>query len=283
MISEEDLNTLKSLHEHFIDEKSHDENIINCEIIEKLNCALEKLMEQLGESSHAAKLWIQYIRYIDIVKYFIAAERTGNWQNHLESTAKMLNLFATTGHSNYAKSARLYLQMMKELPTILYEQFTHNGYHTVRRSNRFWSGIWTDLAIEQALMRSLKTRGGLTRGRGMTENVILIWDHTMHACAQVHNAMTQLTGNHHKTSNPDAELVASRIKRDNEDLENIKLWIENHNPFDDNELLLRSIATGLTATEGDGINCDEVEKIGQAIQDQLDDISVTEATIKKKD
>ena len=35
------------------------------------------------------------------------------------------------------------------------------------------------------------------------------------------------------------------------------------------------------ATEGDGINCDEAEKIGQAIQDQLDSISITEATIKK--
>ena len=198
----------------------------------------------------------------------------------------MLNLFAATGHSKYTKSARLYLQMMKELPTTfpdLYQQFTHNGYHTVRRSNRFWSGIWTDLAIEQALMRSLKTRGGLTRGRGMTENVILIWDHTMHACAQVHNAVTQLTENHHKTSNQDSELGASRVKRDNEDLENIKLWIENHNPFDYNEPLLRSIATGLTATEGGGINCDEAEKNGQAIQDQLHDISITEATIKKKD
>ena len=68
MISEEDLNTLKSLHENFIDGKSHDENIINCEIIEKLNCALEKLMDRLGESSRTAKLWIQYIPYIDIVK-----------------------------------------------------------------------------------------------------------------------------------------------------------------------------------------------------------------------
>ena len=60
------------------------------------------------------------------------------------------------------------------------------------------------------------------------------------------------------------------------------MWIENHNPFDDNEPLLRSIATGLMATE-DGINCDEAEKIGQAIQDQLGGISITEATIKKKD
>ena len=102
MISEEDLNILKSLHEHFIDEKSHGENIINCEITETLNYTLEKLMDRLGESLRAAKLWMQYIRYIDIVKYFIAAKRTG-------STTKMLNLFAATGHSNYAKSARLYL------------------------------------------------------------------------------------------------------------------------------------------------------------------------------
>ena len=116
MRSEEDLNTLKSLHENFIDGKSHDENIVNCEIIEKLNCALEKLMDRLSESLRTTKLWIQCIRYIDIVKYFIASERTGDWQNHLGSTAKMLNLFAATGHSNYAKSARLYLQMMKELP-----------------------------------------------------------------------------------------------------------------------------------------------------------------------
>ena len=105
MLSKEDLTTLKSFHENFIDGKSHDENIINCEIIEKLNCALEKLISQLGESSRTAKLYIQYIRYIDIVKYSIAAERTGNWQNHLGSTAKMLILLAATGHSNYAKSA----------------------------------------------------------------------------------------------------------------------------------------------------------------------------------
>ena len=43
----------------------------------------------------------------------------------------------------------------------------------------------------------------------MTENVILIWVHTMQACAQVHNTMTQLTGNNRKTNNHDAELGAS--------------------------------------------------------------------------
>ena len=117
MRSEEDLNTLKSLHENFIHDKCHDENLVNFEIIEKLNCALEKLMDRLSESLRTAKLWIQCIRYIDIVKYFIASEKTANRQNHLGSKAKMLNLFAATGYSNYAKSATPYLQMMKELAT----------------------------------------------------------------------------------------------------------------------------------------------------------------------
>ena len=43
------------------------------------------------------------------------------------------------------------------------------GVHVVRRSNPLRAGLSTDLVIEQVLMRSLKTRGGLTRGRGMTE------------------------------------------------------------------------------------------------------------------
>ena len=30
------------------------------------------------------------------------------------------------------------------------------GYHAVRRSDRFWSGLWSDLVIEQNLMRFIK-------------------------------------------------------------------------------------------------------------------------------
>lgn len=46
------------------------------------------------------KLWIQYIRYIIIVELFIAAERTGNRQNHLGNTDKMFYLFAAMGVLN---------------------------------------------------------------------------------------------------------------------------------------------------------------------------------------
>ena len=146
--------------------------------------------------------------------------------------------------------------MMHNLPSTfpdLHEHFTHNGYHVVRRNNRYWNGIWTDLSIEQVLMRSLKSRGGLIHGRGMTDSVVLTWVHTMHVCASMHDAMTTLTGNTHKTSNQHVELGKSRMKRDNDDLEKVCTWFESHNPFDENNSLLRSIATGVTSTEADSI------------------------------
>ena len=76
-------------------------------------------------------------------------------------------------YSLYAKSARFYVQEMRKLLSThpwLHQKFVQL-YHTVRRSERLWAGLWTHIVIEQVLMRSLKSPGGLTRGRGMTESV----------------------------------------------------------------------------------------------------------------
>ena len=72
------------------------------------------------------------------------------------------------------------LQLETEYPWV-YSNFSNHGHHTVRRSDRYWAGLWTDLIIEQVLMRSLKSRGGLTRGCGVTESVRLLWVMSMHA------------------------------------------------------------------------------------------------------
>lgn len=51
------------------------------------------------------------------------------------------------------------------------QQLSEQGFHAIRRNNRYWAGLWTDLIIEQVMMCSIKSRGGLTRGRGITESV----------------------------------------------------------------------------------------------------------------
>ena len=39
-----------------------------------------------------------------------------------------------------------------------------------RRTDRYWAGLSSDLVIEQGLMRSMKSTGRLTRGRGVCES-----------------------------------------------------------------------------------------------------------------
>ena len=89
---------------------------------------------------------------------------------HLKAVSEMLPYLAS-GHSLYAaKSARIYLNHMLCLhryhPTP-HQQFVEGL--RVAISHRAWVGLSTDLMIEQILMGSLKTSGGLTKGGCMTE------------------------------------------------------------------------------------------------------------------
>ena len=104
----------------------------------------------------------------------------------------MLPYLAAAGHN---LSVRLYLQSISSLETDHPDVYrkSETGFHVVRRSSRFWAGLSTDLVIEQILMRSIKTSGGFTRGRGMTERQRVIWLFSMPACAEVNRAMLELT------------------------------------------------------------------------------------------
>ena len=256
-------------------------NIAESKELLKLEECLLKYRKLLAESSRTANLWLQYIEYVETLKLFIR-----NWTLHLVAVGRMMNLFAATGHIHYAKSSRLYLQQMLDLPNDypwLYQCFVGHGFHTVRRSSRYWAGLWTDLTIEQVMMRSIKSRGGLTRGTGLTESVCQQWIYSMHRCAGVHEAMTTLTNLKHMTSEQHIELGISRSRRDFKDLSKIQEWFDQHEPFDLNEPRLRSLSSGLTAADGDGINCDRTEVVGAKIQKSLDNMTVLEASIRRSE
>ena len=173
---------------------------------------------------------------------------------------------------------------MLELPqknSWLYKQFFEHGFHSVRRSDRYWAGLSTDLVIEQVMMRSIKSRGRLTRGRGFTEAVRLMWVYSMHSCVQVYDAMTSLTGLAHRTSEQHVELTSARRKRDFDDMAVVFNWVSQHNPFDSSQPELRSLSSGLTASDGDVINCDAVEEIGQSLQKKVDNVNVWECWLKR--
>ena len=144
----------------------------------------------------------------------------------------MLNLLAITGHHHYAKCGRLYLQLMCSLGNkhpSLYKKFSANGYHAVRRSNRFWAGLSTDLTIEQVMMCDIKYRCGLMHGCGMSDSMQLMWICSMHKSTSIHLALISLAHvNHMPDTTQHADMGPSREKRDWDDLSKIvefQCWV----------------------------------------------------------
>lgn len=136
ILSELNSDEFKSLHQKFLDH-----------------------VEKLRENGPTAKLWLQYFDAVTIMKQFIESERSGKWDLHLQSVRRMLPYFHASGHFLYAKSCHLYLQDMYNLETemdvIEYDKFTNESYFTVRRSEKFWGGVWTDMCIEQIPINAL--------------------------------------------------------------------------------------------------------------------------------
>lgn len=95
----------------------------------------------------------------------------------------------------------------------------------IRQSYRIWAGLSSDLIIEQVLMRSLKTSGGLTRERGMTEHQRQLWLLSRPACAEVNQAMQELTGVNYNTVK---DMTAARQTRD---WKNTLQYLQEQNPF----------------------------------------------------
>ena len=83
-------------------------------------------------------------------------------------------------------------------------------------------GLSTDLVIEQVLMRSIKSTGGLTRGRGLGSTQRTLWLLSMPACSEVHEAMQNLTATQYHSNKEHVEASNSRKVRDSKDITEIE-------------------------------------------------------------
>lgn len=166
-------------------------NDVNYENVERCVNNSKSIINQFLNKSNELKarvptpqLWIQYFDMVSIALDFIRAERLGHFEYHLNAVKKMLPYFHASGRFLYAKSAHLYLQDMLTLKDTMdqqnFENFK-NGLFTIIRTDKFNSGTWTDMVIEQSLMKSMKTEGGISRGRNTQDSVLCKWICGMYA------------------------------------------------------------------------------------------------------
>ncbi|CAG9818117.1 unnamed protein product [Phaedon cochleariae] len=227
-------------------------------VMEKFDAALN----QCERNGPTAKLWIQYFKMVILLKQFLEAERSGNWELHLHTLKRMLPFFHVAGHFLYAKSGHLYLQDMQDLHTRMpakdFQKFTAEGYFTIRRSDKFWSGIMSDQAVEQTLNREAKIPGGMFQ-RGASDNMAIKWTMGSIHLRIVCEGIEDFCGIHSGTSEQHVDCRPTRVSRDNADVEKLDQWFHAHDPFPVNSDLM-SISSGVIRI--DSINCHQALEIG---------------------
>jgi len=94
------------------------------EVLQKIHQRMHVYCQQLSKG-RTAKLWIQYMDMVELLRQFIRAERTGNWQLDLSTLQKILPISAAYGHNLYATSANIYLKNMYDLLTTNNHPYQH--------------------------------------------------------------------------------------------------------------------------------------------------------------
>ena len=219
-------------------------------------------------TSKTSQLWLNYQYMLKVARTLVKADRTGSWDMHLGAISKCLPIFAAAGHFNYLKSAYLYLQDMTTLETTnpaVVSQFI-KGLHVVRRTDKYWAGLGCDLVIEQTLMRTLKSNGGLTRGSGMTDEQRIVWTMSLPVSSLYNLAMQDFTDTTYASSEQHMDIAQSRVKRDASDLEKLSTKLRPCSPFA-LDPSLRNIFTGVVATKD--VNVTRFQELGTRVVQEL--------------
>ncbi|KAK3927182.1 Protein asteroid-like protein 1 [Frankliniella fusca] len=257
---------VREIYEDFLEKTNITaEEVAQSPVALNLGNSLYAAGEQEARNSHTGKLWWQYFKLVGLLRFFIRAERTGDWAMHKECVKAMLPIFHATGHLPYARAAHLYVQQMEGLTGGCAEA-AWRGNFTVRRVSGYWGGVYTDMVIEQDLMRPMKIRGGLTR-RGLTQSTVSQWILSRRALLEVSAAVERCSGVHSGTSEQHVELRHSRQERDRRDLGKFCEWLTKYPPFlDRDNLRVRCLHTGeLGATQ---VNCHVAVEIGTALMEK---------------
>ena len=143
----------------------------------------------------------------------------------------MLSYDFACNHLNYAYSGSVYIAKMHQVEETHQDIFAEflDGKHMISRStqeSRYFSHVWSDMAIEQSINRDCGTPCGLT---GLKTNVSVMerWFPTAHLKANVATATKAMSGigvDH--PAIPHKESTVSRIEKDEICIENVTDVVE---------------------------------------------------------
>lgn len=278
------INEFRDIHNQTVNKQKTVEDAMKESKTNEIMTKLEEVCEGLVKTSRTSKLWLQEFKLANLVLDFILAERIGDWNLHINTVKQMIPYFHAAGHLLYAKSAQIYLQQMLSLQTKMsnedFERFVNKGFFTVRRTDGFFTGNWTDMTIEQTLMRSSKSIGGLTHGRGLSERTLTKFIACAPGSLQICEAFEKFSGCVTQFNEQHTELRCSRRERDLQDINKFLGWLRIHNPFRQSNDLV-SLSSGLVVTSS-SVNCDEAYDVGLNCLKDIEGNNFADVKLKRK-
>ena len=88
------LGEARALFDKLIGKKVSAEEASTADVLSDIQECVRRKKDFLAEKSRTAALWIQYLEMVDILRSFIKAERTANWELHLEALTRMLPIIS---------------------------------------------------------------------------------------------------------------------------------------------------------------------------------------------
>ena len=98
-MSEINLDKLRMMHlEALLKGDISTDSVVDEECVQQITNTIDNLEDDIATRSRTAKMWMNYVKYVSLIRLFMRAERTGDWNLHLYCISEMIPLFHAAGH-----------------------------------------------------------------------------------------------------------------------------------------------------------------------------------------
>ena len=142
------------------------------------------------------KLWVGFMKMVQLLLMFIRASREGNWLLHLACFREMLPWFFAYDQINYSRYGAYYLSTMKVLESThsIIHKHLISGHFAVQLShNSSFAKIPEDQAIEETINRDSKIPGGII-GKRLNPDAVSQWIDTAADRSQITDNIRHIAG-----------------------------------------------------------------------------------------
>ena len=188
------------------------------------------------KASHTFHLWTQYIEDVQIALDYIAAEKIPNLLKHIQCFADICRYAFAYDRQNYARWDPVYLaemHLLKETAPEIHAEF-ERGKHVVTRSTKSrFNCVWSDLGLEQLVVKDTKSRQGGIIGFSRIQEATLKWYLTVHERRGILRNFKAMCGLSEDEDQGHRDLKRTNTKKDENEIQKIIQVITDRfgNPF----------------------------------------------------